>query len=1304
MLTQPTATTISATITASAVTNELGIAEASVTLGNMAGTYEFKAMLESDTTKFVVFSATAKEKVTGPVPKTLIISGGQNQTEFLGDTISTSFEIIIMDKIGEPMNGIDVTFEEIGKPDGAASGKFFTPDGIQTNIAGTFNNRAYMKYSIGDKVGDYTVKAFLADYPEVDSVVFNATGLLVEAPLNFTASGVIAGVQLSWDKAQGASEYRIMRSLDDNPANAAQLTLTEASEYLDETVAAEETYYYWVASVDRFKNESELMAGPMSVTIPAIGVMGDILSGTATLKKIEGSWQYFDFSEQMTSIVERNDTFVADIKGTSNEGVNFGDEGASQIEGSRIILLTAENLAAVAEIPVWTNTEPWTGVSWSWANGTGGMPISVGQVWGVYTSEGHYAAMEITEVPDKFGSEFSFAYKYQSGGSNQFEEVAPIIPTLLQAMAGNLQTVLPNTAAPLALKVRVTGEENIPVAGVEVSFTVQSGPEGSKDFSLSSNTVLTNTAGEVEVYFSSGDLEGDYLISASVEGLEPVGFTIKAKAAEPAGPPEAVTLIKIEDGYLINSLAPYWNQSTSENFLRYNLYMKTLDEEFSLVDSTREGQQFTQDTAKAVPDLTLLQEYTFAVTVVNEDGQESVFSNELVGFLTPTPDQPTNVKAVLGDGVIQLTWAPNDSTYFDYYYVYSGKDAQQITPKDTLRSVNDTTLVIGGLENGELYQFYVFAVNRFGKQSSWPQKITARPINSYVEENLELPSLINGTVLWGDVDGDGDMDVLLTGQTDAESDPQMLLYLNKGDGTFMKSTNTFIGVINSQAFWFDINKDGQLDLIYTGQSKDGAITKVYIQGGGVFQDSGLELPGLGDGLISPVDFDLDGDLDLLVAGDTGVGLQTVLIENLGSGAYKPTDIAFEGLTKAAAAWGDLNGDGRPDLLISGLNAQDEIVTNVYTNNSNTVFTLLESNIPGIINGAVGWSDFDLDGDSDILISGYKNTTGTSIFTGLYTNTNGVFSLFYSFTNPPEKSTSEAKSRVIASIGDYDNDGDSDVLISTGTEASILKNNRDSIKKEELNLGIAGSVVWADYDGDGDLDIIVTGSSGQGNQSKVLVNTTQVRNTAPTVPTNLITSVSADTVKVSWNHSTDVQTPFIALTYNVRVGRSSGASDVISANANISTGKLSILADGNAGSNTEINLNHLENGTYYWQVQAIDNAFAGSMFAKEEEFVVDKSLVSNEQELELPSIVELDQNYPNPFNPSTTIGYSVPHTADVTLTVYDINGRVVSRLINNRQNAGKYTVRFDASNFASGLYIYRLKVGSSLITKKMTLIK
>lgn len=89
---------------------------------------------------------------------------------------------------------------------------------------------------------------------------------------------------------------------------------------------------------------------------------------------------------------------------------------------------------------------------------------------------------------------------------------------------------------------------------------------------------------------------------------------------------------------------------------------------------------------------------------------------------------------------------------------------------------------------------------------------------------------------------------------------------------------------------------------------------------------------------------------------------------------------------------------------------------------------------------------------------------------------------------------------------------------------------------------------------------------------------------------------------------------------------------------------------------------------------------------------------------LPREFGLDQNYPNPFNPSTTIRYRLAEAAPVQLTVFDMNGRIVANLVHSTQSAGEYSVAFDASSLASGVYVYRLVAGSHVFTKKLTLIK
>lgn len=90
--------------------------------------------------------------------------------------------------------------------------------------------------------------------------------------------------------------------------------------------------------------------------------------------------------------------------------------------------------------------------------------------------------------------------------------------------------------------------------------------------------------------------------------------------------------------------------------------------------------------------------------------------------------------------------------------------------------------------------------------------------------------------------------------------------------------------------------------------------------------------------------------------------------------------------------------------------------------------------------------------------------------------------------------------------------------------------------------------------------------------------------------------------------------------------------------------------------------------------------------------------------EIPADFKLSQNYPNPFNPVTNIEFSLPKSGMTKLTVFDITGKEVEKLVNQNLSAGTYKVDFDASPLSSGTYFYRIEAGDFVQVKKMILVK
>jgi Fibronectin type III domain. len=128
---------------------------------------------------------------------------------------------------------------------------------------------------------------------------------------------------------------------------------------------------------------------------------------------------------------------------------------------------------------------------------------------------------------------------------------------------------------------------------------------------------------------------------------------------------------------------------------------------------------------------------------------------------------------------------------------------------------------------------------------------------------------------------------------------------------------------------------------------------------------------------------------------------------------------------------------------------------------------------------------------------------------------------------------------------------------------------------------------------------------------------------------------------------------------------------------------------------------LQGQKYYWRIQASNVLGSGpwsdvSIFPQSETDV--------KAEGGIPTEYSISQNYPNPFNPSTKIIFALPQRALTKLIIYDLLGREVQTLINKELEAGYHEIYFDATNFPSGVYFYRIQSGNFIQTKKMILMK
>ncbi|MFZ6028371.1 MAG: FG-GAP-like repeat-containing protein [Chloroflexota bacterium] len=384
-------------------------------------------------------------------------------------------------------------------------------------------------------------------------------------------------------------------------------------------------------------------------------------------------------------------------------------------------------------------------------------------------------------------------------------------------------------------------------------------------------------------------------------------------------------------------------------------------------------------------------------------------------------------------------------------------------------------------------------------------------------------------VSWGDVNGDGYLDLALGNGTESGETHKDKVFCNSGPSgyTFSDCWTSNDTSVTSAIDWGDYDGDGDLDLAATSEA-EGGVTRIYVNNGGTlstqagtntFDDSTLA-----GTAVAWADLDGDGDLDFSIGydgTDTFATPSVHLFTNSG-GSFAPQNLANSGNDTRAITWGDVDDDGYLDLALANSGSPVKVYRSNGTDlaeywaaptSANTrgvawgdydrdgdldlavgngqdgsgAFNLVYRNTGSTLSGnayiedinpsnttAVAWGDINGDGTLDLIEANYETSQPNRIFWNIW----NPFAHSYQFTQTLGFGLSSDRSTSLA-VGDFDQDYDLDILIGNDGQVDRVYVNNGTGNFTTLNLpapsGVCAtnktrSVAWADFDGDGDLDI------------------------------------------------------------------------------------------------------------------------------------------------------------------------------------------------------------------------------------------
>jgi PGF-pre-PGF domain-containing protein len=503
---------------------------------------------------------------------------------------------------------------------------------------------------------------------------------------------------------------------------------------------------------------------------------------------------------------------------------------------------------------------------------------------------------------------------------------------------------------------------------------------------------------------------------------------------------------------------------------------------------------------------------------------------------------------------------------------------------------------------------------------------------TYLNESQQWQENFTGvefsSTAFGDIDNDGDLDLASIGCTwygaGGCTSYVSKIYIN--NGTTLRENSTWqqnLTAINYGSVAFgDIDNDGDLDLIMTGCSNGGGTSQICNDGGYqifIYINNGItlienlqwqnNLTKSWKGSIALGDIDNDGKLDIALNGQSNGGKFSKIYINNGSSFVENSSWSgnLTAVYESSLAFGDVNNDGNLDIALCGDAGLSDETTKIYINNGITLNenSTWQTNLLGVDWCSLAFGNYDNDEDLDLTLIGHTTQDNHRI----YRNNNSTFMEL-------QKELQDLIGIFEGSLtfGDYDNDGDLD-LIATGNEGYttffIYNDTNFTTSSQDpeshiLNLEKGSSLAFGDIDNDGDLDLVLFGFlEPTGLQAKIYTSNCSLtkNNTQPNSPIsefNTTFNFSTGKLTLSWSNGSDTETPTLGLYYNLRVGTCSGCHDVVSGiyggSSNPTAGYF-----GNMMQRKSITLNRpdLENKTIYWAVQTIDTGLAKSAWSTEQ---------------------------------------------------------------------------------------------------------